>query len=83
MTAHPPKLLDQVKHSLRCKHYSLATEKLYIYWVRFFIRWSGLRHPRDMAAPEVEAFLTTLTMRCLLKTLTLIIKNPGTSPGFS
>lgn len=60
MTAHPPKLLDQVKHSLRCKHYSLATEKLYIYWIRFFIRWSGLRHPRDMAAPEVEAFLTML-----------------------
>lgn len=60
MTAHPPKLLDQVRDSLRYKHYSLATEKLYVYWIRFFIRWSGLRHPRDMAAPEVEAFLTML-----------------------
>ncbi|MBC3936702.1 integron integrase [Undibacterium sp. CY7W] len=61
MPSHPPKLLDQVRESLRYKHYSLATEKLYVYWVRFFIRWSGLRHPRDMAAPEVEAFLSMLT----------------------
>ena len=45
-------------------HYSLSTEKTYLYWVRFFVRWSGhggqMRHPRDMGAPEVEAFLTML-----------------------
>ena len=41
-------------------HYSLATEKAYLYWVRFFIRWHALRHPRDMGAAEVEAFLTML-----------------------
>ena len=32
-----------------------------MYWIRFFIRWSGLRHPKDMGASEVEAFLTMLT----------------------
>ena len=32
-----------------------------MYWIRFFIRWSGLRYPKDMGAPEVEAFLTMLT----------------------
>jgi integron integrase len=45
-------------------HYSLSTEQVYVYWVRFFIRWSGngsaMRHPRDMGAREVEAFLTHL-----------------------
>jgi integron integrase len=41
-------------------HYSLATEKAYLYWVRFFIRWHGLRHPRDMGVAEVEAFLAML-----------------------
>lgn len=41
-------------------HYSLSTEKVYLYWVRFFIRWHGVRHPRDMGAPEVEAFLSML-----------------------
>ncbi len=58
------RLLDQVHERIRYMHYSLATEKLYVYWVRFFVRWSGsdgpMRHPRDMGAPQVEAFLTML-----------------------
>jgi len=60
MEPKAPRLLDQVRESLRYKHYSLATEKLYVYWIRFFIRWSGLRHPREMGAPEIEAFLSML-----------------------
>lgn len=55
-----PKLLDQVRDRLRVKHYSLSTEKTYLYWIRFYIRFSGLRHPRDMGAAEVEAFLSHL-----------------------
>lgn len=55
-----PRLLDLVRERLRYKHYSLSTEKLYVYWIRFFIRWSGLRHPAQMGAAEVEAFLTML-----------------------
>jgi integron integrase len=55
-----PRLLDQVRERVRYLHYSLSTEKVYLYWVRFFIRWHAMRHPRDMGAPEVEAFLTML-----------------------
>jgi hypothetical protein len=44
----------------RYLHYSLSTENVYLYWVRLFIRWHGMRHPRDMGAPEVEAFLSIL-----------------------
>lgn len=54
------RLLDQVRERIRYLHYSLSTEKVYLYWVRFYIRWHGLRHPRDMGAPQVEAFLTML-----------------------
>jgi integron integrase len=54
------RLLDQVRERARYLHYSLRTEKAYLYWVRFFVRWHGLRHPRDMGAPEVQAFLTML-----------------------
>ena len=58
------RLLDQVRERVRYLHYSLSTEKTYLYWVRFFIRWSALggtmRHPSTMGAPEVEAFLTML-----------------------
>lgn len=60
ITPPKPRLLDQVRERLRYKHYSLSTEKLYVYWIRFFIRWSGMRHPAEMGAPEVEAFLTML-----------------------
>jgi hypothetical protein len=60
MDAQPPRFLDQVRQCLRYKHYSLSTEKIYVYWMRFFIRWSGLRHPKEMGALEVEAFLTML-----------------------
>jgi len=41
-------------------HYSYRTEKTYRYWIRFFILWSGKRHPRDMGAAEVTAFLNYL-----------------------
>jgi len=55
------RLMDQVRERARYLHYSGRTEKAYIYWVRFFIRWHGLRHPRDMGRAEVEAFLTMLS----------------------
>jgi integron integrase len=54
------RLMDQVRECARYLHYSARTEKAYIYWIRFFIRWHGLRHPRDMGRAEVEAFLTML-----------------------
>lgn len=58
------RVLDQLRERIRYMHYSLSTEQLYVYWVRFFIRWSArngqMRHPRDLGAPDVEAFLTML-----------------------
>ncbi len=54
------RLLDQLRERIRYMHYSLRTEQAYLYWVRFFIRWHGMKHPRDMGAPEIEAFLTML-----------------------
>ncbi|MBV7337704.1 phage integrase N-terminal SAM-like domain-containing protein [Chloroflexi bacterium TSY] len=32
----PPKLLDQVRHVLRAKHYSIRTEEAYLHWIRRF-----------------------------------------------
>jgi integron integrase len=54
------RMLDQVRERTRYLHYSLRTEKAYLYWIRFFIRWHAMKHPRDMGGPEVEAFLTML-----------------------
>ena len=57
-----PKLLDLVKNAIRIRHYSLRTEESYVYWIRGFVRFNGLRHPRDMGAREVTAFLTHLAV---------------------
>ena len=56
----PRRLIDQVREQLRYLHYSLRTEEAYVHWVRAFVRWSGLRHPRQMGAAEVQAFLAWL-----------------------
>ena len=59
-SAQPPRLLAQVAERIRYLHYSLRTEQAYVYWIKQFIRWHGLRHPREMGQAEVEAFLTHL-----------------------
>jgi len=54
------RLLDQLRERVRYRHYSLRTEKAYAYWVRAYVRFHDLRHPRDMGAGELEAFLKYL-----------------------
>jgi integron integrase len=58
----PPPLLDQVRHVLRVRHYAQATEDAYVNWARRFILYHGKRHPLEMGAPEIEAFLTHLAV---------------------
>jgi len=58
----PPRLLDQVRSEIRKRHYSLRTEQSYVQWIKRFILFHGKRHPRDMGAAEVEAFLTYLAI---------------------
>jgi integron integrase len=55
-----PKLLDQVRDRIRVKHYSIRTETQYLHWIKRFILYHDKRHPRDMGADEVGAFLTHL-----------------------
>ncbi len=54
------KLLDQVRDVLRAKHYSYRTEEAYVDWIRRFILFHNKRHPAEMGAPEIQAFLTYL-----------------------
>lgn len=60
ISPQPPKLLDQLRASIRFRHYSLRTEQAYVHWVKRFIFFHDKRHPKDMSGPEVEAFLTYL-----------------------
>jgi integron integrase len=61
-TPQPPKLLDQLRDRIRIKHYSVRTETQYVQWVRRFILFHGKRHPRELGAADVEAFLSHLAV---------------------
>ncbi|RME07260.1 MAG: integron integrase [Anaerolineae bacterium] len=62
------KLLDRMRNAIRLKGYSLRTEEAYLNWVRRYIFYHnpGLsrgevnRHPAEMGAEEIRAFLAHL-----------------------
>ena len=59
------KLMDQVREICRLKHFSLRTEQSYSGWIKRFLVFckteSGQwRHPRELGAAEVTAFLSNL-----------------------
>ncbi len=60
--AQQPRFLDQLREQLRVRRYSLRTEDAYVDWARRFILFQGKRHPKDLGAPEVQAFLSHLAV---------------------
>lgn len=54
------RLLEQLREMIRYRHYSIRTEDAYLYWVKQFIHWHGLKHPADLTGVEVQAFLSHL-----------------------
>jgi integrase len=58
-----PKQLDRVRHTVRARHYSRRTEKAYVHWIKRYIFFHDKRHPAEMGAAEVTAFLTGLAVR--------------------
>lgn len=58
-----PKLLTQVRQQIRLRNYSIRTEAVYAEWVKRYIRFHQYRHPQEMGAAEIEAFLTHLAVK--------------------
>ena len=50
--------IERCRTELRTRHYSLRTEKTYLYWIRF----NDLRHPEQMANAEIERFLNHMAL---------------------
>ena len=57
-----PRLLDQARQSIRLPHFSLKTEKSYVYYIRDFILFHQKRHPREMGVDEIRAYLSHLAV---------------------
>ena len=58
-----PRLLDRVRGQMRVRHMKWTTEKAYVGWIRRFILFHGKRHPAEMGAEEMSAFLTHLATK--------------------
>ena len=61
-TKNQPKLLDQVRNTIRLRNYSYRTEQSYVQWIKRYILFHDKRHPAEMGKPEVEQFLTHLAV---------------------
>lgn len=55
-----PRLLDQVRTAIRARHYSYRTEQACVHWIKRFIYFHGVRHPRELGEAEVTVFLNSL-----------------------
>ena len=56
------KLLDIVREKIRVKHYSISTERTYVYWIKYYIIFHNKTHPINMGKTEIEQFLTYLAV---------------------
>lgn len=58
----PGRLVEQVREAIRSRYYSRRTEEAYLHWIKRFIYFSGRRHPRELGAAQVTAFLSHLAV---------------------
>jgi hypothetical protein len=56
--AQKPKLLDQVRHAIRIRHYSPRTEETYVHWIKRFIFFHNKRHPAEISLFVRESCIT-------------------------
>ena len=62
-----PTLEQRIIGTMRVRHYSRQTEQAYVGWYRRYVLFQKavcgkMRHPAEMGATEVEAFLTHLAV---------------------
>ena len=55
-----PRLIERYRQELQVRHYARRTVSTYTQWIRRFLRFHRLRHPRDMGSDEVNTFLSHL-----------------------
>src|SRR5262249_61604534 len=59
----PPPPREGARGPARTRHYSRRTEKAYVHWIKRYIFFHDKRHPAEMGAAEVTAFLTSLAVQ--------------------
>ena len=62
MQKKQPKLLDLLADAIRVRNYSLRTEQAYSMWIRQYIHFHKLTHPKDMGEAQISEFLNHLSL---------------------
>ncbi len=58
-----PRLLERVRQVLRARGYAWRTEESYVHWIIRYVLFHNKRHPFELRACHIEAFLTHLVVR--------------------
>ena len=58
----PGQLVKMIRATARRRSLATSTEKVYLGWIRRFIRFHGVQHPEDMGADEIRVFLDHLAV---------------------
>ena len=69
-SARAPGLIQRYREELHTRHYARRTVKTYEQWLRRFLRFHLMRHPREMGSAEVNAFLSDLELEGLVRART-------------
>jgi len=57
------KLIDQVRLKIRTLHYSIRTEQAYIKWIKHYVRFFRLTHPKDLNHLHINNYLSFLATK--------------------
>lgn len=63
IAANPTRFMDRLRGFIRTRGLAYQTEKTYVFWIKRYIHFHGRRHPEQMGASEVEAFLSHLVLQ--------------------
>lgn len=55
-----PTVVGRVRECIHYLHYSYQAEKAYVFWIRKFLKFHGMKHPSVLGPSEVQAYLTWL-----------------------
>lgn len=66
----PSPFLEDLRRHLLVRHYSKRTIDSYLYWIRYYIRYNGKRHPVEMGQAQVLGFLGYLADQRLVSVAT-------------
>lgn len=62
--------LESIRRTMRLRGYALKTEKSYLYWIKYYIRFNNRKHPIDMGQEEIIKFLEHLANERLVSSAT-------------